>query len=97
MDRKLPHQRFDISDNHRTAEISLGNISTDGRQVLVEKGVMMLRNMVEDWLNIAVTPKARTKIRQSLNEQEMKVSTFAKEALERKFKNKLNALSTLNS
>ena len=42
----------------------------------------------QDWLNIAVTPKARTKIRQSLNEQEMKVSTFAKEALERKFKNK---------
>lgn len=42
----------------------------------------------QDWLNIAVTSKARTKIRQSLNEQEMKVSTFAKEALERKFKNK---------
>ena len=42
----------------------------------------------QDWLNIAVTPKARTKIRQSLTEQEMKVSTFAKEALERKFKNK---------
>ncbi len=41
-----------------------------------------------DWLNVAVTPKARTKIRQSLNEQEMKVSTFAKETLERKFKNK---------
>ena len=41
-----------------------------------------------DWLNVAVTPKARTKIRQSLNEQEMKVSTFAKEMLERKFKNK---------
>ena len=41
-----------------------------------------------DWLNIAVTPKARAKIRQSLTEQEMQVSTFAKEALERKFKNK---------
>ena len=41
-----------------------------------------------DWLNIAVTTKARTKIRQSLVEQEMKVSTFAKEALERKFKNR---------
>lgn len=31
-----------------------------------------------DWLNVAVTPKARTKIRQSINEQEMKASTFAK-------------------
>ena len=41
-----------------------------------------------DWLNIAITPKARAKIRQSLTEQEMQVSTFAKEALERKFKNK---------
>lgn len=41
-----------------------------------------------DWLNIAVTTKARTKIRQSLVEQEMKVSTFAKETLERKFKNR---------
>src|SRR5574344_1835840 len=41
-----------------------------------------------DWLSIAVTPKARTKIRQSLTEQELKVSTFAKEMLERKFKNK---------
>lgn len=41
-----------------------------------------------DWLNIAVTAKARTKIRQSITEQEMRVSTFAKEALERKFKNK---------
>ena len=41
-----------------------------------------------DWLNIAVTAKARAKIRQSLTEQEMQVSTLAKEALERKFKNK---------
>ena len=41
-----------------------------------------------DWLNVAVTPKERTKIRQSINEQEMKASTFAKEMLERKFKNK---------
>ncbi len=41
-----------------------------------------------DWLNIAITPRARAKIRQSLTEQEMQVSTFAKEALERKFKNK---------
>ena len=41
-----------------------------------------------DWLNVAITSKARSKIRQSLTEQEMKVSTFAKETLERKFKNK---------
>lgn len=41
-----------------------------------------------DWLNIAVTSKARTKIRQSLNEQEMASVTMAKEAIERKFHNR---------
>jgi len=41
-----------------------------------------------DWLNYAVTTKARNKIRQSLNEQEAKNAQFAREALERKFKNR---------
>ncbi len=39
-----------------------------------------------DWLNFAVTTKARNKIRQSLHEQEAKNAAFAKEDLERKFK-----------
>jgi GTP pyrophosphokinase len=41
-----------------------------------------------DWLNYAVTTKAKTKIRQSISEQEMKTASFAKETIERKFKNK---------
>lgn len=41
-----------------------------------------------DWLSFAKTAKAKAKIKQQLNEQEMKTVTFAKEALERKFKNK---------
>lgn len=41
-----------------------------------------------DWLSFAKTAKARSKIKQQLNEQEMKTATFAKETLERKFKNK---------
>ncbi len=41
-----------------------------------------------DWLNFAVTTKARNKIRQSLNEQETKNLAFAKEALDRKFRNR---------
>lgn len=41
-----------------------------------------------DWLSFAVTTKAKTKIRQSLNEQEMKAATFAKETIERKFRNR---------
>lgn len=41
-----------------------------------------------DWLNFAVTSKAKTKIRQSIAEQEMKTISFAKEMIERKFKNR---------
>ncbi len=41
-----------------------------------------------DWLNYAVTTKAKTKIRQSISEQEMKTASFAKETIERKFKNR---------
>lgn len=41
-----------------------------------------------DWLNFAITTKAKSKIKQSLNEQEMKTADFAKETIERKFKNR---------
>ena len=41
-----------------------------------------------DWLNYAITSKAKSKIRQSLNEQEQHAAAFAKETLERKFKNR---------
>ena len=41
-----------------------------------------------DWLNYAITSKARSKIRQSINEQELRTATYAKETLERKFKNR---------
>lgn len=42
----------------------------------------------QDWLNFVVTGKARTKIRQTLKEMQAKQGAFAKELLERKFKNK---------
>ncbi|MDO4995157.1 MAG: RelA/SpoT family protein [Bacteroidales bacterium] len=41
-----------------------------------------------DWLNMAVTSKARAKIRQQLSEMELKSVTIAKETLERRFKNR---------
>ena len=41
-----------------------------------------------DWLSIAVTSKARAKIRQQLTEMELKTTTIAKETLERRFKNR---------
>lgn len=42
----------------------------------------------QDWLNFVTTGKARAKIRQSLKEMQAKQGSFAKELLERKFKNK---------
>ncbi len=42
----------------------------------------------QDWINIVTTSKARTKIRQMLKEIASKQAAFAKETLERKFKNR---------
>lgn len=42
----------------------------------------------QDWLNIVTTSKARNKIRQTLKEIVAKQSEFAKETIERKFKNR---------
>ena len=41
-----------------------------------------------DWLSIAVTPKAKSKIRLALKETQQKDGLYAKELLERRFKNK---------
>jgi GTP pyrophosphokinase len=42
----------------------------------------------QDWLNIVTTSKARSKIRQALKEIEARQTEFAKETIERKFKNR---------
>lgn len=42
----------------------------------------------QDWLSIVTTSKARTKIRQALKEMVARQHAFAKETLERKFKNR---------
>ena len=42
----------------------------------------------QDWLNIVTTSKARTKVRQALKEMASRQHDFAKETLERKFKNR---------
>ena len=42
----------------------------------------------QDWLNVVTTSKARTKIRQELKEIEARQAEFAKEDLQRKFKNR---------
>lgn len=42
----------------------------------------------QDWLNIVTSSKARTKIRQALKEMAARQHAFAKETIERKFKNR---------
>ena len=42
----------------------------------------------QDWINIVTTSKARTKIRQTLKEVASRQAAFAKETLDRKFKNR---------
>jgi GTP pyrophosphokinase len=42
----------------------------------------------QGWLDIVTTSKARNKIRQSLNEIESRQAAFARETIERKFKNR---------
>lgn len=41
-----------------------------------------------EWLNIAITPHAKSKIRQAVRELQSRDITFARELLERKFKNR---------
>lgn len=41
-----------------------------------------------DWLNFVVTSKARVKIKQALKEETVKAVEFAKEMLQRRFKNR---------
>lgn len=42
----------------------------------------------QDWLNIAVTSKARNKIKQAVNEEKLKKVEMARELLNRRFKNR---------
>lgn len=42
----------------------------------------------QDWLNIVVTSKARTKIRQTLKERENRAAELGRELLQRRFKNR---------
>ncbi len=41
-----------------------------------------------DWLNFVVTPRARARIKQALREETAKTADFAKEMLQRRFKNR---------
>lgn len=66
--------------------VQLRHILNSGDQV----EIMTSNNQTpkRDWLNIVSTSKARTKIRQALKEIEARQTEFAKETIERKFKNR---------
>ncbi len=66
--------------------VQLRHILNSGDQV----EIMTSNNQTpkRDWLNIVTTSKARTKIRQALKEIEARQTEFAKETIERKFKNR---------
>ncbi len=66
--------------------VSLKTVLHSGDQVEILTNPKQLPK--RDWLAFAKTAKARSKIKQQINEQEQKSVTFAKETIERKFKNK---------
>ncbi|MBQ0121364.1 MAG: bifunctional (p)ppGpp synthetase/guanosine-3',5'-bis(diphosphate) 3'-pyrophosphohydrolase [Bacteroidales bacterium] len=54
----------------------------------VEITTMSTQTPRQDWLNIAVTSKARNKIRQAVNEARVRQADMARELVQRRFKNR---------
>ena len=70
--------------NGRTCKINYKLQSGDTVEVLTSSQ----QTPKLDWLNFVVTGKARTKIRQTINEQKSKSSELGRELLQRRFKNR---------
>ena len=98
---KLP-QGATVLDFAYAIHTKIGNQCTGGRiggkmvtlRQVLQSGdqveIMTHANQVpkQDWLNVAKTSRARSKIRQALKEMAARQAAFAKEELERKFKNR---------
>ncbi|MBQ7444186.1 MAG: bifunctional (p)ppGpp synthetase/guanosine-3',5'-bis(diphosphate) 3'-pyrophosphohydrolase [Bacteroidaceae bacterium] len=98
---KLP-QGATVLDFAYAIHTKVGNTCTGGRiggkmvtlRHKLQSGdqveIMTHANQVpkQDWLAVAVTGRARSKIRQALKEQDARQAAFAKEELERKFRNR---------
>ncbi len=98
---KLP-QGATVLDFAYAIHTKVGNACTGGRiggKMVTLRHVLQSGDQVEimthtnqtpkqDWLNVAKTGRARSKIRQALKEQDARQAAFAKEELERKFKNR---------
>ncbi len=70
--------------NDRNAQLRQRLNSGDQVEILTSNN----QTPKQDWLNIAVTGKAKAKIRQALKEMQAKQGAYAKELLERKFRNR---------
>ncbi|MBR4534483.1 MAG: bifunctional (p)ppGpp synthetase/guanosine-3',5'-bis(diphosphate) 3'-pyrophosphohydrolase [Bacteroidaceae bacterium] len=66
--------------------VTLRHVLQSGEQVEIMTHVNQVPK--QDWLTVAKTGRARSKIRQALKEMAATQATFAKEELERKFKNR---------
>ncbi len=66
--------------------VPLRHVLTSGDQVEILTATN--QSPKRDWLNFVTTSKAKTKIRQSLKEEQAKQGAYAKELLERKLKNR---------
>ena len=67
-------------------KVPLRHVLSSGDQVSIQTSPNQVPKL--DWLSFVTTSKARSKIRQSLKEQEVKEARLAKEILERKFRNR---------
>ena len=66
--------------------VTLRHVLQSGDQVEIMTHVNQVPK--QDWLSVAKTGRARSKIRQALKEMDAKQAAYAKEELERKFKNR---------
>ena len=81
---KLGSKCIGAKVNGRNAQIKQVLHSGDQVEIMTSN----TQHPKQDWLNIVTTSKARTKIRQALKEMASRQHDFAKETLERKFKNR---------
>ena len=81
---KLGSKCIGAKVNGKNAQLKQTLNSGDQVEVMTSKPTDLKR----DRLNIATTSKARTKIRQAIKEIEARQTEFAKETIERKFKNR---------
>ena len=70
--------------NGKNAQVRQPLVSGDQVEIMTSSA----QTPKQDWLNFVTTSKARTKIRQALKEIAAKQTQFARETLERKFKNR---------